>query len=215
MSEFGIRMDSSIFPADPRSKVPLPQNMVNSFVQIGGVHQLPITLIKRVSFLGYAGMTSLDIEKTIWEEQESALRQIAEHGLPVATFFIHFAAFYRYIPATVPYEPDTVTGPNEENIRKLDNVLKLVASDKRFKVVTARELWKLFQERLQELSGPSFVPYTGMWLTYLKAWNHFSGHGIENKIVVIAPLVLAASILLATLLLLRRKRCRLYKRAGR
>lgn len=103
LSEFGIRMDSSIFPIDPRSKVHLPEDLVNRFVKIGGVHQLPITLIKRVPFLGYAGMSSLDIEKTIWEEQEEALKQIAEHGLPVATFSIHFASFYHYIPATIPY----------------------------------------------------------------------------------------------------------------
>lgn len=206
LPEFGIRMDSSIFPIDPRSKVRLPEDLVNRFVKIGGVYQLPITLIKRVPFLGYAGMTSLDIEKTIWEEQEEALNQIAEHGLPVATFFIHFASFYHYVPATTPYEPDTVTGPNEENIRKLDNVLKLVAMDKRFKVVTARELWKLFEERPSELQGPSFVPYTGVWLTYLKAWTHFSGHGMANKIVVMAPLGLAALILIGALFLIKRRR---------
>ncbi len=207
LSEFGIRMDSSIFPIDPRSKVHLPEDLVNRFVKIGGVHQLPITLIKRVPFLGYAGMSSLDIEKTIWEEQEEALKQIAEHGLPVATFSIHFASFYHYIPATIPYEPDTITGPNEENIRKLDNVLKLVATDKRFKVITARELWKVFEERPNELQGPSFVPYTGVRLTYLKAWNHFSGHGIMNKIVVMAPLGLAALLSLGALFLIKRKSC--------
>ena len=215
LPEFGIRMDSSIFPVDPRSKMPLPEDMVNRFVQIGGVHQLPITLIKRVPFLGYAGMTSLDIEKTIWEEQEEALKQIAENGLPVATFFIHFASFYHYVPATVPYEPDQVTGPNEENIRKLDNVLKLVTADKRFKVVTARELWKLFEERPQALQGPSFVPYTGLWLTYLKAWNHFSEHSMANKIVVMAPLGLVAPILLGALFLLKRKGSRFSERPER
>jgi hypothetical protein len=206
LPEFGIRMDSSIFPIDPASKVTLPNDLVNRFVKIGGVCQLPITLIKMVPFIGYSGMTSLDIEKTIWEEQEEALNQIAEHDLPVATYFIHFASFY-YLG------PDRVTGINEENIRKLDSVLERVTRDKRFKVVTARELWKLFGENPQTLQGPSFVPYTGLWLTYLKAWNHFSGHGIANKIVVLAPMGLAILIIIGVLLLLSRKDIRFYERS--
>ncbi|MBI4963106.1 MAG: hypothetical protein HY913_07515 [Desulfomonile tiedjei] len=195
LPEFGIRMDSSIFPIDPRSLVPLPEDLINKFGKIRGVYELPITLIRRVPFIGYAGMTGLDIDRTIWEEQEEALNQIADHGLPVATVFMHFYNFFHYTRADVPYEPLKVTGPRMENIQKLDKVLKLVTSDKRFKVVTARELWQIFQERPQELQGPSFVPYTGIWLTYVKAWTDFFGHGIKNKIVVMVPVVLALAVL--------------------
>ena len=148
-------------------------------------------------------MAALDIDKTIWEEQESALKQIADHGLPVATYFINFTSFYYHIRATDPYEPHRVTGPNQENISKLDNVLKLVTSDNRFKIVTARELWRLSQERPQELEGPSFVPYTGLWFTYVKAWKHFVGHSVENKIVAIAPIILVISVLVGAILFLK------------
>ncbi|MGO9567712.1 MAG: hypothetical protein ACLP5H_09240 [Desulfomonilaceae bacterium] len=205
LPQFGILMDSSIFPMDPRSKVPLPENLANRFVKIGGLYQLPITLIRRIPFIGYAGMTALDLDRTIWEEQEKALRQIADRGLPVATFFLHFNSLYHYIGSTVPYEPLRVTGPREENIAKLENVLKLVTADRRFKVVTARELWQLFQEIPQELQGPSFVPYTGIVLTYLKAWKDFFGHGITNKIVVIAPIAFVVGLLTVVALLIRMK----------
>jgi peptidoglycan/xylan/chitin deacetylase (PgdA/CDA1 family) len=205
LPQFGILMDSSIFPVDSRSKVPLPENLANSFVKIGGLYELPITLIRRVPFIGYAGMTALDLDRTIWEEQEEALKQIADHGLPVVTFFLHFNSLYHYISSTVPYEPLTATGPREENIAKLDKVLKLVAADRRFKVVTARELWQIFQERPQELQGPSLVPYTGLWLTYLKAWKDFSGHGISNKIVAMAPIAFVVALLAVVVHLLRMK----------
>ena len=208
LPQFGILMDSSIFPVDSRSKVPLPENLANRFVKIGGLYQLPITLIRRVPFIGYAGMTALDLDRTIWEEQEEALKQIADHGLPVVTFFLHFNSLYHYISSTVPYEPLTATGPRGENIAKLDNVLKLVTADRRFKVVTARELWQIFQERPQELQGPSFVPYTGLWLTYLKAWKDFSGHGLTNKIVAIAPIAFVVALLIVALHLLRMKLAR-------
>jgi peptidoglycan/xylan/chitin deacetylase (PgdA/CDA1 family) len=206
LPEFGIVMDSSIFPQDSRCQVPLPENLVNKFVKIGGVYQLPITLIRRIPFIGYAGMTSLDIDRTIWEEQEEALKQIADHDLPVATYYLHFWSLYHYISSPIPYVPDKVTGPNEGNIRKLDNFLKLVTSDKRFKVVTARELWQLFQKNPREFQGPSFVPYTGMWLTYLKAWKYFVGHSILNKIVAIAPIAFIVGLLTAVAYLLRMRR---------
>jgi peptidoglycan/xylan/chitin deacetylase (PgdA/CDA1 family) len=206
LPEFGIVMDSSIFPEDPRCQVPLPANLVNRFVKIGGVYQLPITLIERVPFIGYAGMTALDIDRTTWEEQESALKQIADHGVPVATFFLHFSSLYHFIPSPLPYVPHTVTGPNEENIAKLDKFLKRVTTDPRFKVVTARELWQLFQEKPQEFQGPSFVPYTGMWLTYMKAWKYFFGHSILNKIVAIAPIAFVVGLLTAILYLLSMRR---------
>ena len=206
LPEFGIRMDSSVFPIDARSQVPLPEDMVNRFVKIDGLYQLPITLIRRVPFIGYAGMTSLDIDRTIWEEQEEALNQIAVHGLPVATLFMHFYNFFQYTPAAVPYQPLHVTGIRQENIQKLDKILKLVTSDRRFKVVTARELWQISQERPQDLQGPSFVPYTGIWLTYVKAWKDFFGHGIKNKIVVVVPIVLVLAILAGVAFSLRMRR---------
>jgi len=206
LPEFGIRMDSSIFPMAPMSLVPLPEDLINRFVKIGGVYQLPITLITRIPFFGYSGMTDLDIDRTIWEEQEEALKQIADHGLPVATVFLHFYNFFHYTRSPVPYEPLKVTGPRPENIRKLENVLKLVTTDKRFKVVTARELWNIFQQRPQETQGPSFVPYTGIWLTYAKAWKDFFGHGIKNKIVVMLPIVLIIVIAGGVAHLLRNRR---------
>ncbi len=195
LSEFGICMDSSIFPVDSRSQVPLPEDLSNRFVQIGGIYQLPMTLIKRFPFIGYAGMTAFDLDRTIWEEQRKALELIADHGLPLVTFSMHFHSLCHCEDSPVPYEPLEVTGPNEENIKKLDNFLKLVTSDERFKVITARELWQLFQDRPQELQGPSFIPYTGIRLTYLKAWRDFWGHGVSNKIVVLAPIVLIVAVL--------------------
>jgi hypothetical protein len=178
---------------------------VNRFVKIGGVYQLPITLIRRIPFIGYAGMDALDLDRTIWEEQELALKQIADHRLPVVTFFLHFSSLYQYIPSPIPYQSHTVTGRNEENIRKLDSVLKLVTADRRFKVVTARELWQLFQERPKEFEGAAFIPYTGIKLMYLKAWKDFFGHGIKNKIVAIAPIAFVVALLIVAVQLIRMK----------
>jgi peptidoglycan/xylan/chitin deacetylase (PgdA/CDA1 family) len=208
----GIVMDSSIFPGDSRGDIQFSEDLVNRFVPIERVYELPITMLRRARFIGYAGMAALDIDKTIWQEQESALKQIAEHGLPVATYFINFTSFYHHIRATTPNEPHKVIAPNKENIRKLDNVMKFVTSDNRFKVVTARELWRLQQERPRELEGLSFVPYTGLWFTYVKAWKHFVGHSIDNKIVAMTPIVLMLSMSVGAWYLLKRRRYAVWKR---
>jgi len=206
LPQFGIGMDSSIFPGDSRTDVQLPENLVNRFVKIEGVRELSFTMMMRAPFIGFAGMVALDIDKTIWEEQQSALRQIAEHGLPVATYSINFTSFFRLVRSALLSDGHKAIRPNQENISKLENVLKLVTSDKRFKVITARELWSLSQESPHEFLGPSFVPYTGLWLTYLKAWKHFSGHSIDNKIVAISPIILIISVSVGVMLLLRRRR---------
>jgi len=206
LPEFGIGMDSSIFPGDSRTDVQLPENLVNRFVKIEGVRELPITIVRRVPLIGFAGMVALDIDKTIWVEQQSALRQIAERGLPVATYFINFTSFFRRDRSALPSNGHKAIRPNQENIGKLENVLKLVTSDKRFIVITARELWLLSQDRPQELEGPPFVPYTGLWLTYLKAWKHFSGHSMDNKMVAIAPIVLIITLSVGAMYLIKRRR---------
>ncbi len=187
LPEFGIEVDSSIFPVSPDSLVPLPRDLANRFVKIRGVYQLPITLLTRLPYIGYAGTTSLDIDRTIWEEQKAALEQLAEHRVPVVTVFLHASSTYRKISATVPYESDAILGPDEENIRELDNLIRLFRTDSRFKVVTAREVWEIFRKDPRALDGPAFIPYGGIHLLFLKAWRHFFGHGVKNKLVILSP----------------------------
>jgi peptidoglycan/xylan/chitin deacetylase (PgdA/CDA1 family) len=206
--ELGIPMDSSIFPPDPLSKVQLPPDLINRFVRIGGPYQLPITLIRRVPFIGYDGMTALDLDRTTWEEQKVALESIAAHKLPVATFFMHFWSLCTLVRTGPELAAFEAVRPDTEDIASLDKVLKLVTTDKRFRVCTARELWKEFSERPGDFEGPSFVPYTGMWLMYLKAWSHFWGHSRMNKVVALAPVLLIVAAMITVTALFARKRSR-------
>jgi hypothetical protein len=168
--------------------VELPEQLVNRFVKIDGTYQLPITLVRRAPFIGFRGMTALDVNRMTWPELRSALEQIAEHELPVATFFMHYRSLYARTVTGEDQEIITVTGPDEDDIRSFEHVLQTVTKDRRFRVVTASELWKVFTRTPRELEGPSFIPYTGIWLTYLKAWRDIRGHGLTNKIVALAPI---------------------------
>jgi peptidoglycan/xylan/chitin deacetylase (PgdA/CDA1 family) len=191
LPKLGIRIDSSAFPLWSECKLILPQSDINRFVRIGDVFELPVTLIKMVPLVGYMGMSPLSLDSATWEQQQSALNQAADHGLPVVTIFFHYHTLFTCTWSGVPYEPLQATGPNESNVAAFENILKMLASDDRFKVVTMRELWELCRKNPNALDGPSFIPYTGLYLTYMKSWRHFSGHhSIKNKIVALAPILL-------------------------
>jgi peptidoglycan/xylan/chitin deacetylase (PgdA/CDA1 family) len=206
LPDFGIRMDSSIRPQVSRSEVPLPWDKVNRFTKIEGIYQLPITQIGLVPFFGYTGATGLGLEWTILEQQTKALKMLADNGVPVVTIFAHFNSLYHFEFSPVPFEPLRVLGPNEENIKELEGILKLVTTDKRFTVVTARQLWKIFEENPKALEGPAYIPYTGLWTTYVKSWRHFFGHSFKNKMVVLFPFVVLALSIVAVLGIVRMRR---------
>jgi len=190
LPELGIHIDSSVFPLWSECKVCLPESDINRFVKVGDVYELPVTLIKMVPWVGYAGMTALSLDSTIWEQQQSALNQAAHKGLPVATIFFHYHTLFKCTWSGVPYQPFEVTGPNEANITALENVLKMLSSDTRFKVVTVRDLWDIFLKNPTSLDGPSFIPYTGLYLAYIKSWRHFFGHhSVKNKIFALGPIL--------------------------
>ncbi|MBI4962769.1 MAG: hypothetical protein HY913_05775 [Desulfomonile tiedjei] len=191
LPELGIHVDSSIFPLWSACKVRLPDSHINRFVKVGDVYELPVTLIKMVPLVGYAGMTPLSLDSTTWEQQREALNQAADHCLPLVTIFFHYHTLFTCTWSGVPYEPLEATGPNKSNVEAFENMLKMLTSDERFKVVTVKELWNIFVNNPQALEGPAFIPYTGLYLTYMKSWRHFSGHhSIKNKIVALAPILI-------------------------
>jgi len=142
----------------------------------------------------------------VWVELRSVLDQIAEHRMPVAVFFMHYFSLYRLSSTYQDLGPITVLGPDQDKIETLEHVLQMISSDKRFRVITVTDLWKKYQESPQEFEGPSFIPYTGIWLTYRKAWHDFWGHNLPNKIVALAPIVLVFILLCLAIFALKRKR---------
>lgn len=194
LPEFGIHMDSSIYPRWFLSEVSLPENYINRFVKIGGLYQLPIFLIGTVPYIGEIGKTALQLTSTIWWQQKVALQQVADHKLPLVTIFLHYFDLFKFEKNEKPFEPLRPVGPNYDNINALDNMLDMLKNDTRFKVVTARELWNIHTRDPSALNGPSFVPYTGLLPTYVRCWNFFFSDSMLPKIVVLAPLVFIGAI---------------------
>ena len=208
LPEFGIYIDSSIYHRWACCKLCIPKNDTNRFVKIDGPYQLPIFLIRTLPYVGEVGTTALQLGSTTWWQQRVALEQVAEHKLPFVTIFLHFWDFFKSSGCDGPCQPLKVAGPNYDNIDALDNILDMLETDTRFKVVTVRELWDVHTRDPNSLNGPSFVPYTGLLPTYAKCWKLFFSESILGKIVVFAPLVPVGAVLVAFGLIKARRRIR-------
>ena len=184
-----IHIDSSIFPNDPRTRVSLPLEKANRFTTCNGVFELPITLIRILPFPRYWGTTALDLDRTILCEQKSALDQLASHNVSVVTLFLHFHTFYKYEKSVKDFAPLRVIGVDWENVQEFDALLNVLEQDNRFQVITVRDLWVIYRNNPQALQGPTYIPYTGIWMTYKRSWLHFLGYGIKNKIFALVPII--------------------------
>jgi peptidoglycan/xylan/chitin deacetylase (PgdA/CDA1 family) len=215
LPEFGIQMDSSIRPRSSNSKVPLDEKMANRFVKIGGVYQLPVFYIRILPYAGWTGTTSLQLDSTIWWQQRIALEKAAEGKAPLVIIVLHFSSLYRFISPAKSFDPLVATGPDEEKIDEFDNMLRMLQTDGRFKVVTASQLWEIHQKDPTALQGPSFIPYVGVVPTYVKCWKYFFREGINNKIVVLASLTMIGLIVLIGIVWIRARRMKPEAARGR
>jgi|GEM_PF-1499285 len=198
LAEFGIPIDSSIYTHFVDCGAPLPENVINRFAKIGDVYELPIFLIRTVPYIGHAGTTALQFDSTTWWQQKLALEQVADRKLPLVTIFLHFFSLYDRVTPDKRFDPFKVLGPNDCNIRALDNILRMLKTDERFKVVTIRELWDIHNQDPSQLDGPSFIPYPGLLPTYARSWKYLFNGSVTNIIVLVSPLIpLSVAVILA------------------
>jgi hypothetical protein len=124
---------------------------------------------------------------------------------------LHFFDLYKYELNKEPFEPLRPFAPNSANIEALDNILNMLKTDTRFKVVTARELWTIHTKDPNALNGPSFVPYSGLLPTYVRCWKFFFSDSMLPKIVVLTPIVAIGAIAVLVLIWTTRKSRRMTK----
>jgi hypothetical protein len=199
LTELGIQMDSSIYARWHDCPLRIPENLINRFVKIGGPYQLPIFIIGTIPFIGEIGTTALQLRTTIWRQQKIALQKVADRKLPLVTIFVHYNDLFNYNIPDKPFQSLIPVGPNHDNIDAFDNILSMLQTDTRFKVVTARELWDIHIKDPNALDGPSFVPYTGLIPMWFKCWKLFHSTGFLCKIVAVAPVVFVIFVVLGLL----------------
>ena len=106
--------------------------------------------------------------------------------------------------------------PNRRVERALDELLAGLVADPKVRVVSARQLYDIWRADPQALAGGDYLPTTGWWMTYCRAWQRLD-EGWQNAAVAFGPIVLCSISALAagmTWRLRRRRRANMQARAA-
>lgn len=157
-----------------------PPLTTNKSVVHGDVLCVPVTNYIQASLGGWKSLRFLDIEASSPDEIRKVVADLQEHGVRTAVIMMHSFSFIRF---------------GEPNLRAegaLDELVAEFVADPNVRVVTARQLHEIWQNRPAALLGRDYLPTTGWWLTYCRAWQRLD-EGWKNVAVAFAPLVLAAA----------------------
>ena len=171
----GIPLDFSYniaWPASSLSSADLTQNA--PFVR-EGVLCVPETAYEQV--VGpWHSLRILDIESSSPEEIRKVIADLRQHDVRAVTILMHSFSFSRF------------GKPNLRVERVFEDLAAGFAADPDVQVVTARQLHDLWRANPGALQGGDFVPTTGWWMTYCRAWQRLD-EGWQNAAVALGPIV--------------------------
>lgn len=188
----GIMVDSSLAPAQ-RSPLAQAGLLANDITEIDGTTELPVTYYAQVRLPGFQSLRALDIESSTGTEIERVLEQMAAQGACTVNIMMHSFSFTRY-------------GRRDEHIvGRLGQVLDFIAAHPQLRVATVPEFIAGRASHPASCTpATGFVPVTGLWTTYLRAWERLSEGGV-NIVVALAPPG-AVLLLLAAVAVFTRRR---------
>jgi len=141
-----------------------------------GVLVVPVTAYVQASVGSWRSLRFLDIEASSPQEIRKVVADLQEHGVRTAVIMMHSFSFSRF------------GKPNERVEHTLDELVAEFVADPNVRVVTARQLYEIWQNRPDMLLGLDYLPTTGWWLTYCRAWQRLD-EGWKNVAVAFGPVV--------------------------
>jgi len=155
-----------------------------------GLLCVPVTCHVEVGFGPWKRLRFLDIESSSLAEIRNVLANLHRTGVRTAVIMAHSFSFCRG------------GKPHRQIWQAFDGLVAGLATDPRYKIVTAHELHALWQADPQAVLGPDHLPKTGLWTTYCRAWRRI-GEGWKNVAVALLPWVAIGAAALAAWLHLR------------
>jgi hypothetical protein len=173
LKQVGIVADASLSPAFA-SPLFREGYHANDIENIEGVLEIPVTYFIQMKLGHWESTKFLDIESSSLRELESVLTQMAGHDACAANIMMHSFSITRY------------GYPDERIINKLNALLKFIKNHPKLTANSTEEFVSLHtNNQLSCQASPSFVPYTGIMLTYLRSWERFSD-GWKNAAVALS-----------------------------
>lgn len=190
--ELGIQFDSSVDRTLAYSPLNNPPITINRPTEINGVWQIPYTVYSELRLDRYQSLRPLDAEIVSPQEFEAIATQAWRENLKILTLNLYSFCFIR--------------SPGSE--KNLIGILKHIEENPKLESITFAELAEAMRNDPHVLSGADYVPYTGIGLTYGRAWRNFS-NGYKNVVVALSPIFLLMMIGVALAGITKRKRRKL------
>jgi len=189
----GLRVDASLSPAAPGTQLPVQIGASNSMKEVNGVLELPVTYYVQAGIGSWRSLRIVDIEASTLKELQTIVRQARDAQLPTVSVMMHSFSFVR--DGKVHYDVE----------KRLGDFLDFLAAEPGIEVTTVSKLhddW--LRGRINIDNGTDVVPYTGWWLTYLRAVEDID-KGRKNIAVAMLPPI-GILVIVAGIALLRRRR---------
>ncbi|ROR29620.1 hypothetical protein [Inmirania thermothiophila] len=191
LQALGFVADASLAPSVPSplsKQIPAPYNDV---AEIEEIVELPVTYYAQIRLGPYESLRLVDIESSSAEEILAVLAAFARRNGCAVNIMMHSFSLTRYGKA------------DRRPATKLARIAQFVHENESLQFRGTREFldgWR--RGAIQCTPARDFVPTTGLWLTYLRAWERF-GDGWKNAAMALSP---AGAVSFALLILLLRRR---------
>jgi peptidoglycan/xylan/chitin deacetylase (PgdA/CDA1 family) len=161
-----------------------PNLTTNKPIVCEGVLCVPVSSYAQASVGNWRSMRFLDIEASSPDEIRHVVSDLNCHDVRTAVIMMHSFSFSQF------------GRPNLRVERALDELVAGFTADSGVRIVTARQLYEIWRSDPGALASADYVPTTGWWMTYCRAWRRLD-EGWKNVTVAAAPpaaLVLAGVI---------------------
>jgi len=180
----GIPMEFSLVWGGGGSPIAREISTINAPVVVDDVLIVPVTSYVQAAFGDYRSTRFLDIESSSPAEIRKVVGDLQEHDVRTAVIMMHSFSFVRGGRV------------NERVERALDELVRNFAADPNVRLVTARQLYEIWRSDPAALQGSDYVPTTGWWMTYCRAWQRLD-EGWKNVAVAFCPAVPVGMLLAA------------------
>jgi len=154
-----------------------PGLTVNKAVVRDDVLCVPVTNYIQAKVGGWESLRFLDVEASSPQEIRKVVADLHEHDVRTAVIMMHSFSFVR----------GGKVNTRAEGV--LDELLADFVADADVKVVTASQLYDIWRSDPGRLAGGDYLPTTGLWMTYCRAWQRLD-EGWKNLVFAFTPPVL-------------------------
>lgn len=189
-ARMGLAVDASFCPAVPTA---LSGQLAptNRWFRRDGVVMLPVTYYAQARLGTRRFHRILDLEASSLRELKNVVRQARDLSLESVNVMMHSFSLVRY------------GRPDRGTLRRFERLLDFLVDEPGIAVSTVSSFFEIVRDRPAPSAGPGErPPYTGWWLTYLRALEDID-KGRVNWVIGLAPLILLLLAVVAAVIALR------------